>query len=53
VEFLDKKKGETIYKGSITTEGIYDLQKENEQTGKRKAVKDLVDRIMQNSVQGW
>ena len=53
VEFLDKKKDEPIYKGTVTGEGIYDLQKENEQTGKTKAIKEIVQRIMQNSVQGW
>ena len=53
VEFTDKKKDEPIYKGSVTGEGIYDLQKENEQTGKTKAVTELIRRILQNSVQGW
>ena len=53
VEFLDKKKDVTIYKGTVTGEGIYDLQKENEQAGKTKAIMQLVQRIMQNSVQGW
>lgn len=53
VDFIDRKKDESIYKGTVTGEGIYDLQKENEQTGKSKAVKELVQRIMQNSVQGW
>ena len=53
VEFTDKKKDEAIYKGTVTGEGIYDLQKENEQTGKTKAITELVQRILQNSVQGW
>jgi hypothetical protein len=53
VEFMDKKNDEAIYKGTVTGEGIYDLQKENEQTGKTKAIQELVQRIMQNSVQGW
>jgi len=53
VEFTDKKKNEAIYKGSVTGEGIYDLQKQKEQDGKQSAIKELVQRIMQNSVQGW
>lgn len=53
VEFMDRKKDEAIYKGTVSGEGIYDLQKENEQAGKAKAIKELVQRIMQNSVQGW
>ena len=53
VVFNDNKKNEPIYKGTVTGEGIYDAQKENEQTGKTKAIQELVQRIMQNSVQGW
>lgn len=53
VEFTDRKKGTSLYKGAVTGEGIYDLQKENEIIGRQKAVKDLAQRIMQNSVQGW
>jgi hypothetical protein len=53
VEFSDVKKNEAIYKGSVTGEGIYDLQKENEETGKTRAITELVQRILQNSVQGW
>lgn len=53
VEFLDKKKDVSIYKGTVTGEGIYDLQKENEQAGKTRAITQLVQRIMQDSVQGW
>lgn len=53
VQFMDNKKDEPLYKGTVTGEGIYDLSKENEQTGKSRAVNELVQRIMQNSVQGW
>jgi 23S rRNA A2030 N6-methylase RlmJ len=53
VDFIDKKKDESIYKGTVIGEGIYDLQKSNEQAGKAAAIKELVQRIMQNSVQGW
>jgi hypothetical protein len=53
VEFMDMKKGEPIYKGQVTGEGIYDLQKQTEQDGKQSAIKELVQRIMANSVQGW
>jgi hypothetical protein len=53
VEFLDKKKDETIFRGTVTGEGIYDLQSHVEQDGKQAAIKELVQRIMQNSVQGW
>jgi len=53
VEFMDKKKNEPLFKGSVTGEGIYNLQTQKEQDGKLAAIKELVQRIMQNSVQGW
>jgi hypothetical protein len=53
VEFLDVKKDEPIYKGQVTGEGIYDLSKQTEQDGKAAAIKELVQRVMSNSVQGW
>jgi hypothetical protein len=53
VEFVDKKKDEAIYKGAVTGEGIYDLQTKQEQDGKQAAIKELVRRVMENSVQGW
>ncbi|MBN2189193.1 MAG: hypothetical protein JW699_07050 [Chitinispirillaceae bacterium] len=53
VEFIDKKKDEEIYKGTVTGEGIYDLQTQTEQDGKQAAIKELVRRVMENSVQGW
>jgi hypothetical protein len=53
VEFMDNKKETAIYKGTITGEGIYNLQTENEQTGKTRAIQQLVQLILQNSVQGW
>jgi hypothetical protein len=53
VEFIDKKKDGTIYKGTVTGEGIYNLQSQREQDAKQAAIKELVQRIMQNSVQGW
>lgn len=53
VEFIDKKKNEALYKGTVSGEGIYDLQTHKEQDGKLAAIKELVQRIMQNSLQGW
>ena len=53
VEFLDVKKNEPIYKGQVTGEGIYDLSKQTEQDGKQAAIKEMVQRIMANSIQGW
>ncbi len=53
VEFTDNTKGTAIYKGTVTGEGVYSLQSENEQTGKTRAIAQLVQLILQNSVQGW
>jgi hypothetical protein len=53
VEFIDKKKDEPLFKGAVTGEGIYNLQTQKEQDGRLVAIKELVQRIMQNSVQGW
>jgi hypothetical protein len=53
IDFLDVKKNESIYKGQVTGEGIYDLSKQTEQDGKQAAIKELVQRVMSNSVQGW
>jgi hypothetical protein len=53
VTFHDNKKDETIYKGSVSGEGTYDFANEEERVGREKAVKDLVEKIIQNSVQMW
>lgn len=53
VEFFDNINGESLYKGSITGEGVYDFQQETESLGREKAVKDMVQRILQNSLESW
>ncbi len=53
IEFYDNKKDKTLYKGVITEEGIYDFESETEEDGKKRAVKKIIDQIMQNSVQSW
>jgi len=53
VEFLDNKSDNPIYKGTVTGEGIYSLATENEDARKQRAIKEVVQRILQNSVQGW
>ena len=53
VEFFDNRKQESIYKGTVSGEGIYLFETEAEALGRDKAVKNLVERIMQNSVQMW
>jgi hypothetical protein len=53
MEFSDNKSGSPIYKGKITGEGIYDFTSQNEALGRAKAEKDVVDQILQHSVQSW
>lgn len=53
IEFRDNKNNVSLYKGNLTGEGIYDFQKEDELTGRARAEKDIVQRILQNSVQSW
>ncbi|MCL2184207.1 MAG: DUF4136 domain-containing protein [Chitinispirillia bacterium] len=53
VEFYDNRKNEQIYKGTVSGDGLYNFETEDEQTGRTKAIKDLVEKIFQNSVQIW
>ena len=53
IDFTDNVKSVPLYEGSITGEGIYDFQKETEETGREKAIKDIVQRILQKSLQSW
>jgi hypothetical protein len=53
VLFHDNKKDQVIFKGAVSGEGTYDFANEEERTGREKAVKDLVEKIIQNSVQMW
>jgi hypothetical protein len=53
VEFYDNVKDEQIYKGSVSGEGLYNFETEDEQVGRDKAIRNLVEKIMQNSVQMW
>lgn len=53
VEFYDNVKDAPIFKEAVTGQGIYDFDKQTEDDGRKKAVLDIVQRIIQNSMQGW
>ena len=53
VEFTDNKKNSQLFKGTITGKGVYDFQKETEDIGRKNAETDIVDQILQNSLQSW
>jgi hypothetical protein len=53
VEFRDNIKNEILYEGTITGEGVYNFETENEDDGRKRAVEDVIRQIMQNSIQSW
>jgi hypothetical protein len=53
VQFMDNKKNSPLYKGTITGEGVYDFSKATEAQGRETAEKDVVQQILQNSIQSW
>jgi hypothetical protein len=53
IEFADNKKSSQLFKGTITGKGVYDFQKQTEEIGRKKAEQDIVDQILQNSLQSW
>jgi len=53
IEFHDNELNKDIYKGLLKGEGVYDFNTEDEDIGRRRAVKALVEKIMINSLQGW
>ncbi|HLV32381.1 MAG TPA: LptE family protein [Chitinispirillaceae bacterium] len=53
VQFIDNQKSKPLFEGSVTGEGIYDFKTETEETGRTKAVNDLVQRALQNTIQSW
>jgi len=53
VEFADNRKSDTLYKGTLTGQGIYAFATEKEEDGRKRAVDDLVRQILEHSVQSW
>lgn len=53
VTFLDNIKNDTIYNGKLSALGVYDFASENEDIGRERALKELVDKIIFNSLKGW
>lgn len=52
VQFLDNHKNESLFDGMVTGEGTYG-KAETEEIGRRKAVDDVVEQVLQNSIQSW
>jgi len=51
--FIDNKSGKEIYKGRIVSVGTYDFANETEEDGQIRAIEDLCEKILQNSVKSW
>lgn len=53
VSFMDNRKNEPLFEGTVTGQGQYAFGTEQESAGRARAVEDVVKQIMQNSVQSW
>ncbi len=53
IEFKDLVDDTDLYNGVLTGQGVYDFDTESEEIGRQRAVRDLVEKIMINSLQGW
>jgi Lipopolysaccharide-assembly len=53
VEFVDNKGNTPLYKGTVTGLGVYNFQTQTEADGRKTAETDVVDQILQKSVQSW
>jgi len=47
---IDKKE---LYNGTVSGKGIYNFETETEDVGRKRAVADISEKIMMNSLQGW
>jgi hypothetical protein len=53
ITFYDNVNDEPLFEGPVNAQGIYDFSKESEEIGKERAIKDMVERILQSSLQSW
>lgn len=53
VTFTDKVKEKVLYTGTVSAKGIYDFATETEDDGIRRAVDEIAQKIMNNSLPGW
>ncbi|MDR0303204.1 MAG: LPS assembly lipoprotein LptE [Chitinispirillales bacterium] len=53
IVFFDNKNGKEIYKGRIISIGNYDFSTETEEDGRSRAIDDITEKILQNSIKSW
>jgi hypothetical protein len=51
--FFDNRNGREIYRGRVISVGHYDFTNENELDGRDRAIDDLTERILMNSIRSW
>ncbi|MCL1946031.1 MAG: LPS assembly lipoprotein LptE [Chitinivibrionia bacterium] len=53
IVFLDVKNGKEIYKGRVVSIGQYNFETESEADGRQRAVEDITEKILMNSIRSW
>ncbi|NLP01011.1 MAG: hypothetical protein GX089_00810 [Fibrobacter sp.] len=53
IEFFDNKENVPIFKGTINGEGIYNFKTETELAGRSLAIKNVIQRLLESSMQSW
>ena len=53
VMFEDNIKNDTLFNGKLTAIGVYDFGSEDEEIGRQRAINELVEKIIFNSLKGW
>ena len=53
IQFFDNRNGREIYRGRITSVGNFDFTNETEEDGRARAIEDLTEKILQNSIKSW
>ncbi len=53
VDFIDNIKEKAIFSGTLSAKGVYDFDTEDEEIGRKRALEDLADKVLFNSLQGW
>lgn len=51
--FKDKVGSKDLYNGTLSGKGVYNFETESEEIGRKRAIDDISDKIMSNSLQGW
>ncbi len=51
--FVDNRKNDTLFAGTVQGQGIYAFGSEQQTDGRQRAVDDIVQQILEKSVQSW